>query len=207
MPVITTKRLHEQRSFTLSSRHKHAAMISDAEAHNTQKMDLLLSLKPPRATLRPLTLRWNALKDKFNLRAAFLSQISSFFDSLIEITGNAEELDQLWGKVVGGNVHPAALDIWQTRINATTQRTEAAFKELNRVTIADAESILGRIFARFWGVNWTLNAVIALYREFYRENEKLTIISNSFHAKLATTKVKTNITSINRFINYLPIYL
>lgn len=187
---ISKKLLVQQRALVRSICQRNSAMVADAEAHHYLNLKVLTKIKPRDAIFEQIDKRWCILKQKFLNREDFLKHRLDYVDMLLEIVSVIEEFEMIWEIMQDRSSTESSLIILENRVNSATKKVLKLSPNWNFISKTNAESIVGRLYARFLGLNWTILSAFHSYKRYFAETEKFLSLSRKVCENLATIKVR-----------------
>ncbi|VDO05060.1 unnamed protein product [Rodentolepis nana] len=172
-------------------------MTADAEAHHFQSVKVMAKIKPGDAIFDFIDKRWCNLKQEFMNREIFLMRRLDYVDMLLEIIGVTEEFQAIWKLMQDRSPTENSLLILENRVNSAAEKVSKLSPNWGFITKTNAESIVGRLYARFLGLNWIILSAFHSYKRYFTEIEKFLALSRKVCKNLATIKGQL------RFVNSL----
>lgn len=187
---ISTRLLLQQKSLVRTICHRNSTMIADAEAHHTQKMKALAKSKPGDPVFDQIDNRWWKLKHKFVSREILLSQRLGCIDVLLELASAIEDLEKIWETMQDQNPSENSLLILENRVNSATERVSKLSPNWDELSKINAKSIVGRLYAKFLGLNWSIVSALYSYKKYFAATEGFHSLSRKVGDDLVTIKVR-----------------
>lgn len=165
-------------------------MISDAEAHHYQRMQILLDLRPFDDIFCQIHKYWRVLIKKFRTREAYLLKQLAYLDRLFELVGLAEELETIWTHLLNQCPTENNIAIWENKYNASAEKVSNMSFDWSFIAQTKSEHIVGCCYARFWGINLAIGCILLCYKKFFLETKKSTDLICEICKSMTTVKVR-----------------